>query len=57
MRADAADVARAFRRLRGSGAEPRGVMFWVIDEEGANGDPPAFFARDLAAAFRDRGDL
>ena len=55
MRADAADVARAFRRLRGSGAEPRGVMFWVIDEEGADGRP--YFARDLARAFAGDGEL
>lgn len=41
LRADPSDVVRAFALLRSDPCgEPRGVMFWVIDEEGS-------FARDL----------
>ena len=55
LRADPADVAAAFRALAAEDLEPRGVMFWVIDEEGADGRP--YFARDLARAFAGDGEL
>ena len=55
LRADPADVAAAFRALAEDHLEPRGVMFWVIDEEGADGRP--YFARDLARAFAGDGEL
>ena len=42
----AADIAAAFAALPAAN-RPRGVMFWVIDEEGE----PAYFAKELTDAF------
>ena len=56
LRIDPADIAAAFAGLADH-ERPRGVMFWVIDEEGEVGSEgqggASFFARDLTRAFRD----
>lgn len=45
LRADPRDIVRAHTLLRSDPCgEPRGVMFWVIDEEGS-------FARDLTSSL------
>eukprot|EP00936_MAST-01D_sp_MAST-1D-sp1_P001333 g1333.t1 len=64
LRVAPADIAAAFAGLADH-ERPRGVMFWVIDEEGEaerkaegegrQGGERHFFARDLTRAFRDAG--
>ncbi|KAJ1458357.1 hypothetical protein M885DRAFT_614704 [Pelagophyceae sp. CCMP2097] len=51
------DIADAFAQLKGEGSEPRGVMFWVIDEEGSPASAPVHFARDVSSAMRPAPDL
>jgi len=50
LRGDPGEIVAAFARLRALGLEPRGTMFWVLDEEGAKADDD-FFASQLEAAF------
>lgn len=54
LRADPNEIARAFARLRQDGLEPRGTMFWVIDEEGTR---DVRFAPQLKFAFSRLGLL
>ena len=56
VRIQSTDIAKAFARL-GRDRQPRGTMFWVLDEEGhhpssSEDHEPSFFARDLTEAFQ-----
>jgi len=44
------EISQAFNDLAHLGNEPRGVAFWVLDEEGEH-DHHRFFAKDLTTAF------
>ncbi|KAJ8607229.1 hypothetical protein CTAYLR_009926 [Chrysophaeum taylorii] len=49
LKPDPEAIRTALARLQAAGREPRGVMFWVIDEEGANG---LTFAKELSRSFK-----